>query len=144
MQPESVKVLKGHSNFVFCVNYNPSCTLIASGSYDESIKIWDVKKGKCLKTLSGGKCLKYYTGHSNTSVCCIADFSTTAGKYIVSGSEDKLIYIWDLQSKEIVQTLQGHSDTVITVACHPILNMIASGSIESDLTIKIWVDVLQT
>jgi WD40 repeat protein len=32
----------------------------------------------------------------------------TAGKWIVSGSEDHLIYIWDLQSKEVVQRLQGH------------------------------------
>lgn len=36
---------------MFCVNYNPQSNLIVSGSFDESIKIWDVKKGKCMKTL---------------------------------------------------------------------------------------------
>ena len=45
VQRETVKVLKGHSNYVFCVNYNPQSNLIVSGSFDESIKIWDVKKG---------------------------------------------------------------------------------------------------
>lgn len=40
-----MRVLRGHSNYVFCVDYNPQSTLIASGSFDESIRIWDVKKG---------------------------------------------------------------------------------------------------
>ena len=30
-------------------------------------------------------------------------------QWIVSGSEDNLVYIWNLQSKEVVQTLEGHS-----------------------------------
>ena len=82
-----------------------------------------------------------------------ATFSVTCGKWIVSGSEDHLIYIWDLQSKEVVQRLQGHegecndsclppattpchactctlcccrADPVIAVAAHPTENVIAS------------------
>lgn len=38
----------------------------------------------------------------------MAAFSTTGGQYIVSGSEDARIYIWDLQSRRLVQTLEGH------------------------------------
>jgi COMPASS component SWD3 len=41
-----------------------------------------------------------------------ASFSVTGGKWIVSGSEDHSIYIWNLQSKEIVQKLEGHSGTL--------------------------------
>ena len=44
-----VKTLKGHTNYVFCVNFNPQSNLIVSGSYDESVRIWDVKNGKTLK-----------------------------------------------------------------------------------------------
>jgi len=36
----------------------------------------------------------------------------TGGKWIVSGSEDHMIYIWNLQTKEIVQKLQGHTGMV--------------------------------
>lgn len=46
-----LKTLKGHSNYVFCCNFNPQSNLIVSGSFDESVRIWDVRTGKCLKTL---------------------------------------------------------------------------------------------
>jgi WD40 repeat protein len=37
------------------------------------------------------------------------------GKWIVSGSEDNLVYIWDLQSKQVLQTLQGHTGELSNV-----------------------------
>ncbi len=46
-----MKTLKGHTHYVFCVNYNPQSNLIVSGSFDESVRIWEVKTGKCLKVL---------------------------------------------------------------------------------------------
>lgn len=41
-----LKTLKGHSNYVFCCNFNPQSNLIVSGSFDESVRIWDVRTGK--------------------------------------------------------------------------------------------------
>lgn len=43
-----LKTLKGHSNYVFCCNFNPQSNLIVSGSFDESVRIWDVRTGKKL------------------------------------------------------------------------------------------------
>ncbi|XP_010832260.1 PREDICTED: WD repeat-containing protein 5 [Bison bison bison] len=84
------------------------------------------------------QCLKTYTGHKNEKYCIFANFSVTGGKWIVSGSEDNLVYIWNLQTKEIVQKLQGHTDVVISTACHPTENIIASAALENDKTIKLW------
>jgi len=40
-----INTLRGHTNFVFCVNYNPQSNLIVSGSFDETVRIWDAKSG---------------------------------------------------------------------------------------------------
>lgn len=82
--------------------------------------------------------MKTYTGHVNSKYCVSAAFSISNGKYIVSGSEDHCVYLWELQTRKIVQKLEGHTDTVISVACHPTENMIASAALGNDKTVKIW------
>ncbi|KAK8962751.1 hypothetical protein KSP40_PGU021932 [Platanthera guangdongensis] len=72
-----------------------------------------------LRNFSSGKVLKTYTGHHNSKFCIPATFSVTNGKYIISGSEDNCIYIWELQTRKVVQKLEGHTDTVIATSCHP-------------------------
>lgn len=93
-------------------------------------RLWNIQTGKFLKT---------YTGHVNSKYCISASFSITNGKYIASGSEDNNVYLWELQSRKVVQKLEGHTDTVISVACHPTENMIASGSLGNDNSVKIWI-----
>ena len=43
LQGEAVKTLHGHTHYVMCVNFNPQSNLIVSGSFDEAVRIWDVK-----------------------------------------------------------------------------------------------------
>ena len=91
-------------------------------------RLWNYTTGKFLKT---------YTGHTNSKYCIFATFSVTNGKYIVSGSENSCVYLWDLEARNIIQKIEGHTDTVLSVSCHPTENKIASGSL--DRTIRIWV-----
>jgi COMPASS component SWD3 len=50
----SVKVLRGHTNFVFCLNYNPASSILASGGFDESVRLWDVARGSRICVASRG------------------------------------------------------------------------------------------
>ncbi|NIM12342.1 MAG: DUF4365 domain-containing protein [Candidatus Aminicenantes bacterium] len=58
------------------------------------------------------------------------------GKWIVSGSADKTIKIWDMESGECRATLEGHKDEVRCVAITPDGTRILSGS--DDETIRVW------
>jgi WD40 repeat protein len=49
-------VLKSHTSDVFCVDMDDK--IIGTGSGDRSIKLWDRKNGKCLRTIKGFK-VKY-------------------------------------------------------------------------------------
>ncbi|XP_074064779.1 WD repeat-containing protein 5-like [Macrotis lagotis] len=111
------------------VKFTPNGEYILVATLDNTLRVWDHGKGICVKT---------YTGHKNEKYCIFANFSETNPQLLVSGSEDNLIYIWDIDTEEIVQTLQGHTDTVIATACHPKQNIIASASLEKDKTIKLW------
>lgn len=99
------------------------------GIFQSLQRLWNYSTGKFLKT---------YTGHVNSKYCISSSFSITNGKYVVGGSEDNCIYLWELQTRKIVQKLEGHSDAVISVSCHPTENMIASGALGNDKSVKIW------
>ncbi len=58
------------------------------------------------------------------------------GKYLASGSEDKTVKLWSLESQKEVTTLQGHSRSVKSVAFSPDGKYLASGS--SDKTVRLW------
>ena len=57
-------------------------------------------------------------------------------KFIVSGSKDRKIKIWNYETGECISTLKGHTNSVISVAIIPGLSQIVSGS--GDKKIKIW------
>ena len=78
-KPE-IYVEMGHKGEVSSVCFSPEGNYIASGSFDITIKLWEVSTGKLVRT---------FEGHRN-SVSSVA-FSPD-GKYIASGSWDKTIF----------------------------------------------------
>ncbi|EAU80951.2 vegetative incompatibility protein HET-E-1 [Coprinopsis cinerea okayama7 len=111
---------------VWCVAFSQSRSLLASGSEDRTICLWNPQTGEAL-----GEPLK---GHSRgvTSVAFSPD-----GTLLASGSGDQTIRLWNPQTGEALgEPLQGHSAWVTSVAFSPDGTLLASGS--WDKTIRLW------
>ncbi|KAI8458557.1 WD40-repeat-containing domain protein [Phakopsora pachyrhizi] len=123
----STTQLIGHSNCVYCLKFNPIGTVLISGSFDETIKVWDFIGGKLLRTLPG---------HSEVVSCL--DFSRD-GSVIVSGSFDGLIRLWDATSGQCLKTLVISKDTnspVTFVSFTPNSNHLITCSLDS--IVRLW------
>ncbi|XP_075507936.1 uncharacterized protein LOC142544784 [Primulina tabacum] len=81
---------------------------------------------------------RIYHGHSNTTHPISSTFSGQAERYIVSGSEDKCLCIWDVLTGRLVEKFEAHEGPVVSVSCHPTRNMIASAALRDPNTVKIW------
>ncbi|MEH1931235.1 protein kinase domain-containing protein [Nostoc sp.] len=119
-----IHTLQGHSNSVYSLAFSPDGKIIASGSFDKTIKLWNVGTGREIYTLQG------HSSYVN-SVAFSPD-----GKTLASGSDDKTIKLWDVTTGGQIRTLQGHSSCVQSVAFSPDGKTLASGSY--DRTIKLW------
>ncbi|KAM3104714.1 TIR domain-containing protein, partial [Phormidesmis sp. 146-33] len=106
--------MKGHRGWVHSVSFSPDGKTLATGSYDNTVKLWDLQ-GRELQTLKG---------HSErvNSVSFSPD-----GKTLATGSYDNTVKLWDLQGREL-QTLKGHSSYVTSVSFSPDGKTLATGS----------------
>lgn len=85
--------LKGHTDAVQDVGFDPSGNLLVSCSADMQVKLWDFTTYTCIKTLSGHD-------HSVSSVCFLP-----SGDFIVSASRDKTIKIWEVATGYALMSL---------------------------------------
>ncbi|MHC5741403.1 MAG: protein kinase domain-containing protein [Nostoc sp.] len=113
-----------HSSPVNSVAISPDGEILASGSTDGKLKVWNLQRKEEIYTL---------TEHS-ASVNCVA--ISPDGKTLVSGSEDMTTNIWNLQTGEFIQRFGGHSKGVTSVAFHPTKQILFTASLDN--IIKQW------
>ena len=116
--------LGGHANQVWAVSFSPNGKLLATGSADKTVKLWDTTTRKEIKTLSG-----------HTDGVYAVSFSPN-GKLLATGSYDKTVKLWDTTTRKEIKTLSGHTDWVYAVSFSPNGKLLATGS--RDNTVKLW------
>jgi WD40 repeat protein len=98
--------------------------IAVSGRDDGTVLVWDLKRWKCVRTL---------TGHTDVvqSVAVSAD-----GRIAVSGDWEGKLRVWDLSNGHCLHTLTGHTEKVLSVAVSPDGRVAATSS--SDTTARVW------
>jgi len=120
---QTPKEFKGHTGLVFNVAFSPDGKILATASFDNTVKLWDFSNGKELATLKGHTAPVY-------SVVFSPD-----GTMIATGSQDNSIRIWDKDGK-FQRELKGHTGIVDSVAFGPNSDVLASGS--ADKSVRLW------
>ncbi|HLW63678.1 MAG TPA: WD40 repeat domain-containing protein [Gemmataceae bacterium] len=115
--------LEGHASAVSSFAWSPDGKLLATSSYDQTVRVWDAN-GKVLQVLEGHK----------APVTCVA--WSTDGKQLASGDTAKTVLVWNASGGPPTQMLKGHGEQITRLAFAPGPSGLLATS--SDKTIKLW------
>ncbi|PHH67208.1 hypothetical protein CDD81_2977 [Ophiocordyceps australis] len=162
--------LRGHHNYIHCLAFSPKGNILASGSYDEAVFLWDVRVGRLMRSLpahsdpvcgigfccdgtlvvscstdgliriwdtSTGQCLRTLVHEDNPAVTNVC-FSPN-GRFVLSSNLDNCVRLWDFVSGSVKKTYQGHRNEKYAIgSCFAILHgepFIVSASEEGDVIV---------
>ncbi|MEL7315585.1 MAG: NB-ARC domain-containing protein, partial [Cyanobacteria bacterium J06559_3] len=131
-----IQVLLGHRHWVLSVALRPALAAssrvntvasplyLASGGYDQTLRLWDGMTGRCLQVFQG-----YTNG-------ILALALAPDGKYLISGSQAGQINFWDIHTGKNLRSLHAHPAEIWALAFSPDGEWLASSGTEP--TICIW------
>ncbi|WP_282560934.1 DnaJ domain-containing protein [Trichothermofontia sichuanensis] len=114
----NVQTLLGHRDRIAAIALSPNGKILASGSWDTQVYLWNLQTGQPFFTLAG---------HSD-QVWSVA-FSPD-GQILASAGKDGTIKLWYVRDSSLIRTLTGHNSSIQTLAISPDCKVLISGDAE--------------
>jgi len=116
--------LKGHAGPIFSLAFTPDGKTLASGSADGVVKLWDMTKHSERATLSSG------------NGAWVRGLAITSDGKILASSHFLTVTLWNLESRQAIGELKGHTEEICALAVSPDGKTMATGG--RDQTVKLW------
>jgi mono/diheme cytochrome c family protein len=119
-----IRSFEGHKDALYSAAVSPDGKILATGSYDQKIKLWDAETGKEIKTLSG----------HNGAIYSLA--FRPDGKILASASADRTVKLWDVVTGERRDTLSQSLKELYAVAFSRDGKRLVAGGVDN--RIRVW------
>jgi WD40 repeat protein len=119
-----VRSFEGHHDALYSAALSPDGKILATGSYDQKIKLWDVETGREIRTLSG----------HNGAIYSLA--FRPDGKILASASADRTVKLWDVATGERRDTLSQSLKELYAVAFSRDGKQLVAGGVDN--RIRVW------
>ena len=120
---------QSHTDTTASLSFSPDERLLASGSWDGSLKLWDLERGY-LSPRQGALLWDRLTSNIN----CVA--FAPDGSLLANGGDDARIQIWNVTSETLVQELSDPGGAVHALAWSPDGKLLASSGFDG--RIRVW------
>ena len=115
-------VLQEHSGAINCMTVSEDGSILATGSDDNTIRLWTSKASRC-------DCIGILAGHENYVTCVVIEEI-----YVISGSVDKTVRKWDMATCVCLAVYAGHEERINRLICTG--DFVFSSS--TDATVRCW------
>ncbi len=119
-----VRTFEGHTDSVTSIVFSSDGQTLASGSKDQTVRLWSIADKKPLHTFKG-----------HTDFMPSVAFSSDE-QLLASNSADNTVRLWSVAEKKPLPSFEGHTDYVASVAFSSDGQTLASGS--HDNTVRLW------
>jgi WD40 repeat protein/serine/threonine protein kinase len=116
------RTLRGHRGAVPAIAFHPDGQSLATGSFDGTVRLWEVASGRELRMLSA----------DSGAICSVA--FRPDGKILAAGSRTGTVMLWDTATGDLVRSLMAHDFPVLDLAFSPDGHRLATAG----QTVKLW------